>query len=259
MEAPGSGMCSPLAAPALQVTPRVSLLHCLLLASMSLTPPPGADEWAVVERRGPHLRASGRPFIVHGFNTYWLMYFAADPATRPAVTAAFADAAGAGLNVCRTWAFNDGGYRALQLKPFSCDEEVFQALDFVISEARKYKIRLILSLCNNWKDYGGKPQYVRWGKEAGLDLTSDDDFFSDPTIKSYYKAFVKAVSTRINTITNVAYKDDPTILAWELINEPRCHSDPSGDTLQILSGTIVHWELTWLLFIYILIIGCLTQ
>jgi len=96
---------------------------------MSLTPPPGTDEWAVVERRGPHLWASGRPFIVHGFNTYWLMYFAADPATRPAVTAAFADAAGAGLNVCRTWAFNDGGYRALQLKPFSCDEEVFQVSD----------------------------------------------------------------------------------------------------------------------------------
>jgi endo-1,4-beta-mannosidase len=61
----------------------------------------------------------------------------------------------------------------------------------VISEARSHKIRLILSLCNNWEDYGGKAQYVRWGKEAGLDLTSDDDFFSDPTIKSYYKAFVK--------------------------------------------------------------------
>jgi mannan endo-1,4-beta-mannosidase len=50
---------------------------------------------------------------------------------------------------------------------------------------------LIQSLCNNWNDYGGKPQYVRWGKEAGLDLTSDDDFFSDPTIKSYYKASVE--------------------------------------------------------------------
>jgi len=61
----------------------------------------------------------------------------------------------------------------------------------VISEARKHKIRLILSLCNNWKDYGGKAQYVRWGKEAGLDLTSDDDDFTDPTVKSYYKAFVK--------------------------------------------------------------------
>jgi mannan endo-1,4-beta-mannosidase len=66
-----------------------------------------------------------------------------------------------------------------------------QALDFVISEARNHKVRLILSLCNNWKDYGGKAQYVRWGKEAGLHLTSDDAFFSDATIKSYYKAFVK--------------------------------------------------------------------
>ena len=46
----------------------------------------------------------------------------------------------------------------------------FQALDFVTSEARKHKIRLILSLCNSWKDYGGKVQYVRWGKEAGLNL-----------------------------------------------------------------------------------------
>ncbi|KAG8089241.1 hypothetical protein GUJ93_ZPchr0011g27305 [Zizania palustris] len=109
---------------------------------------------------------------------------------------------------------------------------VVEALDFVVSEARHHNMRLILSLCNNWEDYGGKAQYVRWGKEAGLDLTSEDDFFSDPTIRSYYQAFVKAVVTRINTITNEAYSGDPTILAWELINEPRCPSDPSGDTLQ---------------------------
>lgn len=232
-----SQTCPRLAAPPLRTTPRLPLLRCVLLVASCIPPamPPVADEgeWAAVERRGPHLWASGRPFVVHGFNTYWLMYFAADPATRAAVTAALADAARSGLNVCRTWAFNDGGHRALQLKPFSYDEEVFQALDFVISEARNHRMRLILALCNNWEDYGGKAQYVRWGNEAGLDLTSDDDaFFSHATIKSYYKAFVKAVLTRKNTITNVAYMDDPTILAWELINEPRCHSDPSGDTLQ---------------------------
>jgi endo-1,4-beta-mannosidase len=61
-----------------------------------------------------------------------------------------------------------------------------------VSEAKKYKIRLILSLTNNWDAYGGKAQYVKWGKATGLNLTSDDDFFSHPTLRSYYKAHVKA-------------------------------------------------------------------
>jgi len=69
-----------------------------------------------------------------------------------------------------------------------------QALDFVVSEAKKYKIRLILSLVNNWEAYGGKAQYVKWGNAAGLNLTSDDAFFSHPTLRSYYKAHVKACS-----------------------------------------------------------------
>lgn len=62
-----------------------------------------------------------------------------------------------------------------------------------MSEARKYGIRLILSLANNWDAYGGKAQYVQWGKAAGLNLTSDDDFFTDPTLKGYYKANVKVI------------------------------------------------------------------
>ncbi|XP_072997445.1 mannan endo-1,4-beta-mannosidase 8-like [Typha latifolia] len=192
----------------------------------------GDEEWAMVGREGTQLVIKDRPFFINGFNTYWLMVFAVGPETRSKVSDVFKEAKGVGLNVCRTWAFNDGGWRALQTSPYNYDEEVFKALDFVVSEARSHQIRLILSLCNNWGDYGGKPQYVKWGKDAGLNLTDDDDFFSDPIIKDYYKAFVKAVLTRVNTITNVAYKDDPTILAWELINEPECPSDPSGDKLQ---------------------------
>uniref|UniRef100_A0A7N0U3B5 mannan endo-1,4-beta-mannosidase n=1 Tax=Kalanchoe fedtschenkoi TaxID=63787 RepID=A0A7N0U3B5_KALFE len=190
------------------------------------------DAWLTVQKKGHQFVVNDKPFYVNGFNTYWLMVFAADQSTRGKVTDVFKQASTIGLTVCRTWAFNDGQWRALQKSPSVYDETVFQALDFVVTEAKKYKIRLVLSLVNNWDAYGGKPQYVKWGKDAGLNLTSDDDFFSHPTLKGYYKTHVQTILNRVNTFTNVSYKDDPTIFAWELMNEARCASDPSGDVLQ---------------------------
>lgn len=68
----------------------------------------------------------------------------------------------------------------------------FQGLDYVIVEARRYRIRLILSLVNNLNAFGGKAQYVRWAKEAGINVSSSSDsFFSNAVIKNYYKAYVK--------------------------------------------------------------------
>ncbi|MQL85223.1 hypothetical protein Taro_017744 [Colocasia esculenta] len=193
----------------------------------------GDGGWSMVGKMGNLFALTGgQPFYVNGFNTYWLMVLAADPSTRAKVTEVFQQASSVGFTVCRTWAFSDGGWRALQKSPSVYDEEVFKALDFVVSEASKYRIRLVLPLCNNWEGFGGKPRYVEWGKAAGLDLNSEDDFYSDTTVKGYYKAHVRAVLSRVNTFTNVAYKDDPTIFAWELMNEPQCTSDPSGDKLQ---------------------------
>lgn len=71
---------------------------------------------------------------------------------------------------------------------------ISQGLDFVVSEANKYNIRLILSLINNWNDSGAKPQYVQWGKDSGLNLSYEDDFFSGSTLKTYYKNHIKATS-----------------------------------------------------------------
>ncbi|KAL6593209.1 hypothetical protein ACP70R_049093 [Stipagrostis hirtigluma subsp. patula] len=190
------------------------------------------EHWGMVKAKGSQFIVGDRPFYVNGFNTYWLMILAVDPSTRVKVTEVFQQAAAVGLTVCRTWGFNDGGWRALQKSPSVYDEDVFKALDFVVSEARKYKIRLILSLVNNWDDYGGKAQYVKWAMDAGVNVTSDEDFFSDQTVKGYFKNHIKNMLTRVNTYTNVMYKDDPTIFAWELMNEPRCASDPTGNKLQ---------------------------
>ncbi|KAL6912074.1 hypothetical protein ACP4OV_000879 [Aristida adscensionis] len=181
---------------------------------------------------GTRFTVGGRPFYSNGFNAYWLMYMASDAGDRRKAAAALEQAAGLGATLVRTWAFSDGGYRALQESPGVYNEAVFMGLDYVIAEARKQKIYLILSLVNNWDGYGGKKQYVQWAREQGHSMGSDDDFFTSSVTKNFYKNHVKTVLTRVNKITGVAYKDDPTIFAWELMNEPRCQSDLSGKTLQ---------------------------
>ncbi|TKW16735.1 hypothetical protein SEVIR_5G318900v4 [Setaria viridis] len=186
-----------------------------------------------VERRGAQLFLDGQPFYPNGWNSYWLMDQAVEPRSRDRASRMFRAAAEMGLTVCRSWAFNDGAYNALQVSPGHFDTRVFKALDWVVVEAGRHGVRLILSLANNLEAYGGKTQYVRWAWEEGVGLSaSNDSFFYDPAIRDYFKAYLKTLLTRKNHLTGVEYRDDPTILAWELMNEPRCTTDPSGDTLQ---------------------------
>ncbi|XP_031394438.1 mannan endo-1,4-beta-mannosidase 5-like [Punica granatum] len=184
-----------------------------------------------VQVRGTQFELNGSPFLFNGFNSYWMMNVATEPADWDKVSNVFHEASAAGLTVCRTWAFRDGGDRALQSSPGVYDERVFQALDFVTSEARRYGIRLILSLTNNYHDFGGRPQYVQWARNAGATINGDDDFYTNDVVKGYYRNHVQKVLTRVNTITGIAYRDDPTVMAWELMNEPRCQVDYSGNTV----------------------------
>ncbi|KAL6212892.1 hypothetical protein ACLB2K_018107 [Fragaria x ananassa] len=186
-----------------------------------------------VKTKGVQFMLNGIPYYANGFNAYWLMYMASDPSQRNLVSSAFQQASKKGLTIARTWAFNDGGYRALQYSPGFYNEQSFQGLDFVVSEARKYGIKLVLSLVNSYENFGGRKQYVEWARSQGhQSINSEDDFFTNSVVKGYYKNHIKTVLTRRNSLTGVAYKDEPTIMAWELMNEPRCTSDPSGRTIQ---------------------------
>lgn len=51
------------------------------------------------------------------------------------------------------------------------------------------------------------------------------DFYTDPQIMQWYKDNIKVIVNRRNTFTGLKYKDDPTILAWDLLNEPACDCD----------------------------------
>ncbi|XP_060185595.1 mannan endo-1,4-beta-mannosidase 6-like [Lycium barbarum] len=189
----------------------------------------------VIKNENPKTQSLNfQEMYINGWNSYWLMEESVWEYSRFRVSKMLKRGAEMGLSVCRTWAFSDGGGpNDLQLLPGVFNERVFKGLDYVIVEARKHKIRLILSLVNNLKAYGGTAQYVRWAQEAGTNVSSSRDaFFTNSAVREYYKSFVKAVVTRKNSISGVKYSEEPAIFAWELINEPRCESSSSGAALQ---------------------------
>lgn len=81
-----------------------------------------------VSIRGRQFIMNGSPFYAHGFNAYWLMVVASDPSQRDKVSSALQEAANHGLTIARTWAFSDGGYKALQSSPGSYNEQMFQVI-----------------------------------------------------------------------------------------------------------------------------------
>ncbi|CAJ2643047.1 unnamed protein product [Trifolium pratense] len=210
---------------------KFSLVFLVLNVILLLNVEAADDEF--IKTKGVQLMLNGSPYYANGFNAYWLMYFASDPSQRNKVSSTFQEATNHGQNIARTWAFSDGGYKPLQYSPGSYNEEMFQGLDFVLAEARKYGMKVILSLVNNYENFGGKKQYVEWARSQGQSINSEDDFFTNSLVKGYYKNHIKTVLTRRNSLSGVAYKDDPTIMAWELMNEIRCPSDHSGNTVQV--------------------------
>lgn len=76
--------------------------------------------------------------------------------------------------------------------------------------------------------YGGMEQYVKWGKTNNIST-----FYTDPTIKAWYKSFVRLLVTRVNSKTGIPYAQDPTIFGWELANEPLNPGDDTGDIVTV--------------------------
>ncbi|GAB4814282.1 hypothetical protein N2152v2_001328 [Parachlorella kessleri] len=116
----------------------------------------------------------------------------------------------------------------LMTSPGVFNEKAFQGLDYILSEASKAGIRLILVPLNLWKTNNGVPQFEKWcGTDklntiGGERLQAPYDWFVMPQCRQVYKDYLASIVNRRNSINGLLYKDDPTIFAYNLINEPRC-------------------------------------
>jgi mannan endo-1,4-beta-mannosidase len=181
---------------------------------------------APVVRGGGTLTLEGRPFRALGANVYYLQQMFAYDELGMSEAGAQARAALDSLvclsmNVVRLWAFNDStDSSSIRRAPGMYAAAGLRGLDRAVAEARARGLRVILTLVNGGEDYGGLKAYAGW---SGQDATPDR-FFREPPLRQYWKDYATLLLGRVNTVTGVAYRDDPAILAWEIGNELRCPS-----------------------------------
>jgi mannan endo-1,4-beta-mannosidase len=206
----------------------VLTIVCQLFATTA-TAKGGTD---FVKQTGPELKLGGKLFRFAGSNNYYLIYkstFMVDDVLNAA--------AAQGFRVMRVWGAidigNQDGSNSIRGKAdgvytqywdgsapaYNDGADGLQHLDYVIYKAGQLGIKLVIPFVNNWNDFGGMDQYVRW-----RDGQYHDEFYTDPLIRTWYKNWIAHLLDRTNTYNGLKYKDDPTIMTWELGNEPRCLS-----------------------------------
>ena len=183
-----------------------------------------------IERNDGSLLTSALvPFRGTGSNVYYLQQLFAyaqqdgDPTLASSVADVLDDLVCLSLPVARLWGFNESNDRsAIRRGPHDYREAGLRGLDQAIWEAKRRGIRLIIPLVNNWGDYGGLPAYAAWASQEDGVTHGHEDFFFDARMRGWWKEYVTVLASRINTFTGVAYREEPTILAWEVGNELRC-------------------------------------
>lgn len=194
------------------VSPSSSAVSSTPLGTVSAT---GRSSFAKVD--GKKFNIDGETKYFAGTNSYWLPFLTNDAD----VDSVFKNLKESGLKILRVWGFNDvnaapaAGTVYFQLHDkatgtttINTGADGLKRLDYVVSAAEKYGIKLIIPFVNSWDDYGGMNAYVNayGGSKTG--------WYTDAKIQSVYQAYIKAVVSR--------YKTSSAVFAWELANEPRC-------------------------------------
>ena len=122
----------------------------------------------------------------------------------------------------------------MQNEPGVYNEELWIGLDFLLAEMKKRDMTAVVCLNNFWPWSGGFAQYVSWAnKNESIPYPPPAEngdwrtyqqysarFYSNKIAKQWFDNHIEKVINRINTVNNLPYKNDTTIMAWQLANEP---------------------------------------
>jgi mannan endo-1,4-beta-mannosidase len=178
-----------------------------------------------VLRSGTKLTLGGADFRYSGPNIEWLGIEAYGPddslgpryPSHLEVDDVLDTAKMMGARVVRSQTLGDSVGCDLCIEPRAgvFNPEAFKVIDYAIKAAQERGIRLIITLagdCSNC-ELNGLGEYLLWKGQRDYKL-----FFTDPEIIAEFEEHIRAILTHKNVFTGIAYKDDPTIMAWENCN-----------------------------------------
>lgn len=128
---------------------------------------------------------------------------------------------------------------SLQVAPGVYNDTILAGLDYFMNELRKRDMTAVLYLNNSWEWSGGYSMYLQWSGHGKAVVPAVDGwpafmeyvklFQQSDSAKALFASYVKDIVTRTNRYNKIKYVDDPTLMSWQIGNEPRAFSDDNKE------------------------------
>jgi mannan endo-1,4-beta-mannosidase len=201
--------------------------------------PASARATGFVGRAGTQLVLDGKPYRFVGANIWYGAYLGADAAygDRARLTRELDRLQALGITNLRILASAEEGPLKAAIKPgfrtkSGWNETLLQGLDHCLAQLGQRGMKAVLYLTNFWEWSGGMGTYLWYA--TGKYQDNGDPAHPWPEFPDHNAGFygckpavemfldhVRHMVGRKNRVTGVAYADDPTIMSWQLCNEPR--------------------------------------
>lgn len=124
---------------------------------------------------------------------------------------------------------------SLQTAPGVYNDTILDGLDYFMNELKKRNMTAVLYLNNSWEWSGGYSLYLQWSGHGKAVVPAIDGWpaymeyvkqfvFSD-SAKALFANHVDYIIKRTNRYNGLSYIDDPTLMSWQIGNEPRAFSE----------------------------------
>lgn len=223
------------------------LLTVLLFLLGACAPKPAEHSFIKVNADGQFVR-DGKPYYFVGANFWYgaILGSEGEGGNRERLHKELDFLKSIGINNLRVLVGADGenGIKtrvepSLQVAPGVYNDTILAGLDYFMNELRERDMTAVLYLNNSWEWSGGYSVYLQWSGHGEAVVPAVDgwpaymeyvkQFPQSDSAKALFANHVNYIVSRTNRYNQIKYVDDPTIMSWQIGNEPRAFSDENKE------------------------------